>query len=295
MNDVQEEALSELTVVWVPHAVPQHGAELPLSFWLWEAIVAVPGEGLPQINRELPRQLNEGLSNLLLTRAYTKNTSPFEICRFLGGVALSLCYDRENRPLLAGKHEMWKHQVSFLIQAIWHRGQGDTAGMGKRSRHQQHLYLIPPQQPDVLLFCIQGGHKLPIFGEISKKLFHWIVAAREKVFMVNKWAALVSSTQRPYRSIWSSIQQQPALHHVGTAAVSLSPAFSNTTARWPDELSLQAVEGESIEESIEDLQFPPALSHCAQGILSQCHASRDQPQEVHLRGSSALHRRGEGP
>lgn len=69
-----EEAVPALTVVRMSHAVPQHGAEPPLSSWLREAIVAVSGKGLPQVNRELPRQLNEGLSGLLLTRPYTKET-----------------------------------------------------------------------------------------------------------------------------------------------------------------------------------------------------------------------------
>lgn len=58
-------------------------------------------------------------------------------------LALFLCYDRKNRPLLAEKHETWKNQVSFLIQALGHREQGDTAGMGKLSRDQPPLYIIP--------------------------------------------------------------------------------------------------------------------------------------------------------
>lgn len=40
-----------------------------------------------------------------------------------------------------------------------------------------------PYSNSMSLFCIQGGHKLHIFGKTSKKLFHWIVAGREKVFM----------------------------------------------------------------------------------------------------------------
>lgn len=48
------------------HTVIQHCAELSLSLWLLEAKVAVSGEWLPQVHWELSRQLNEGLSNLLL-------------------------------------------------------------------------------------------------------------------------------------------------------------------------------------------------------------------------------------
>lgn len=70
---MQEEFLFALTVVGVSHAVTQHCTELPLGFWLLEAVVAVSGKRLPEIHWELPWQLNEGLSSLLLTQPYTEH------------------------------------------------------------------------------------------------------------------------------------------------------------------------------------------------------------------------------
>lgn len=73
VDKVQEEFLFALTIVGVSHAVTQHRAELPLGFWLLEAIVAVSGKWLPEVHWELPWQLNEGLSSLLLTQPCTEH------------------------------------------------------------------------------------------------------------------------------------------------------------------------------------------------------------------------------
>lgn len=136
MNDIQEEALSPLTVVWVSHAVPQHGTELPLRFWLRETIVAVPGEGLPQVNWELPWQLNKGLSDLLLTWTYTeKRHLHVKPAHFLEGFPLFLCYDRENR-------DAWDMKKSSPSWSKWfgtevtgtHLGQANSVGTNHLSR-----------------------------------------------------------------------------------------------------------------------------------------------------------------